>query len=204
MQKLVLGIFGERSSAEDAIDSLKNAGFNPKDISIIMKDSEIAHEMAASTGSSIADGAVSGATTGGILGGVAGLLVGLGAITIPGIGALLVGGPIATALGLSGAAGSTLTGVLTGAVAGGLVGGLIGLGLPEEDARIYEDRIKEGAILLAIPSNEETVSEVTELLDDLGAEQINVVSARAEKVSERLDVESFAPAYHSEIKKKRK
>jgi hypothetical protein len=173
---MVLGVFTDRPAAEAAISDLENQGFNAKDISIIMKDSTEARDMAASTGSNVASGAVSGATTGGVIGAIAGLLIGIGAIAIPGVGALLIGGPIAAALGLTGAAATTATGALTGALAGGLVGALVGLGVPEEDARVYEDRVKEGAILLAVPTTAQgSASEAQSILEQHGASQVRTV-----------------------------
>jgi hypothetical protein len=175
MARLVLGMFGDRMMAESAIGDLEELGFNPKDISIVMRDRAAATEMATDTGASVASGAATGATTGGVLGALAGLLVGIGAITIPGLGALFIAGPIATALGLTGAAATTVSGALTGAVAGGLVGGLMGLGVPEEDARYYEDRIREGGILLAVPTEIDQDDEVRHILQDNGADQIRSI-----------------------------
>jgi uncharacterized membrane protein YeaQ/YmgE (transglycosylase-associated protein family) len=177
--KLILGVFAERDQAEKAIDSLEEAGYSAKDISIVMKDAHEAHDVADSTGATVADSAVSGATTGGVIGGIAGLLVGIGAITIPGVGALLIGGPLAAALGLGGAAATTVSGAVTGALAGGLVGALAGLGVPEEEAKIYEERVKEGAILVAIPLKEEGDNEAQAILESHGADQIRTVSEKA-------------------------
>jgi uncharacterized membrane protein len=179
MPQMVLGIFPDRDKAEKAIDSLQSMGFNPKDISIMMKDTSEAKDVAKDTGSNVAGGAVSGATTGGVIGALAGLLVGIGAIAIPGIGALLIGGPIAAALGLSGAAATTASGAVTGILAGGIVGALVNLGVPENEAREYETRIKEGGILLAVPANSDTnqPEQVRQVMDDNGAEQINTVNA---------------------------
>lgn len=185
MQQTVLGIFQDRDGAEDAIDELEGLDYDPKDISIIMKDSGEAREFAHDTGANVAGGAVSGAVTGGVLGGIAGLLVGIGAITLPGLGALLIGGPIAAALGLTGAAAATTTGAVTGALAGGLVGALVSLGVPEEEAHEYEDRIRAGAILIAVPASLRTADEVKQILSDNGAEQIRTIDA-GERERERL------------------
>ena len=176
--KLILGVFSEREQAEKAINGLEEAGYPAKDISIVMKDKTEAHAVAENTGASVADSAVSGATTGGVIGGIAGLLVGIGAITIPGIGALLIGGPLAAALGLSGAAATTVSGAVTGALAGGLVGALVGLGVPEEDARVYEERIKAGAILVAVPLKNEPENEAQAILEAHGEDQIRNVSEK--------------------------
>jgi hypothetical protein len=175
MADMVIGVFAERDDAEDAIDELKTAGYDPKDISIMMKNDRDSEDFADTTGTNVADGAVSGATTGGVIGAIAGLLVGVGAIAIPGLGAVLIGGPLAAALGLTGAAATTVTGAATGAVAGGLIGALVGLGVPEEDARVYEERLNEGAILIAVPVREERDTEARDVLEENGADRVRTL-----------------------------
>lgn len=172
---MVLGIFSNRNYAEQAIMDLESSGFDPKDISIVTKDQAHAENIADSTGGTVAEGAVSGATTGGVVGGLAGLLIGIGAIAIPGLGGILIGGPLAAALGLTGAAATTVSGALTGAVAGGLIGALMGLGVSEDDAKFYEDRIREGAILLAIPDAGRREVAI-DILEDNHAENIRYVA----------------------------
>jgi uncharacterized membrane protein len=172
MAKMVFGIFTDRTNAEEAINELQEQGFNPKDISIIMKNKEDAEVIHTNTGASVADSTLSGAATGAAIGGLAGLLVGIGAIAIPGVGALLIGGPLAAALGLSGAAAATVSGAATGALAGGLIGALVGIGVPEEDARIYEERVRSGAILVAVPAFSNEHREASAILREHGAEQV--------------------------------
>ena len=168
----VLGIFADRPFAENALTQLEEAGYNPKDMSIVMKDQATAQHIASNSGANVTGGALSGAATGAVVGGLAGLLVGMGAIAIPGLGAFLIGGPIAVALGLSGAAATTISGATTGAIAGGILGALMGLGLPEQDARVYEQHINEGGILLAVPAVEEEIAEVKDVLHQCHATQI--------------------------------
>lgn len=181
MTKTVFGIFSETKNAEDAISELEEKEFAAKDISIIMKDRKEGEKLAHSTGANVAGSAVTGATTGGVIGGIAGLLIGIGAIAIPGIGPLLIAGPLAAALGLTGAAATTVSGAATGALAGGLLGALVGLGIPEEEARVYEDRIREGAILVAVPANSQNEGLVKSILRDCGAEQIKSVTHSTDK-----------------------
>lgn len=176
MSGVTLALFDDRMDAEAAIEELREAGYNAEDISIVMRDADEAQTIAEDTGVNMVEGATSGATTGAVIGGIAGLLIGVGAIAIPGIGGLLIGGPIAAALGLTGAAATTASGAVTGAVAGGLLGALMSLGVPEETARVYEDRIKEGAILLAIPSESESDGEARSILEENGAEQTRFVA----------------------------
>jgi hypothetical protein len=172
MADMIISVFSERDDAEDAIEELKTAGYDPKDISIMMKNNTEQRDLADSTGSNVAGGAVTGATTGGVIGAIAGLLIGVGAIAIPGLGAILIGGPLAAALGLTGAAATTVSGAATGALAGGLLGALMGLGIPEEDARVYEERVNQGAILVAIPVRENRESEARDILEENGADRI--------------------------------
>jgi uncharacterized membrane protein len=184
-ERLILGVFGDTDNAEDAIDDLREFGLNPKDISIVMKDKEGREELAGNTGANVAGSAASGAATGGVIGGIAGLLIGIGAIAIPGVGALLIGGPLAAALGLTGAAATTVSGAVTGALAGGIVGALVGLGLPEHEAREYEDRIKQGGILVVIPSTRGREDEIRDILSDNGADQIKAIDFDEQRVRER-------------------
>ncbi len=175
MSKMIFGVFAEREDAENAINALENNGFDPKEISIVMKNSADAAYIRSNTGANVAGGAASGATTGALIGGLAGLLVGIGALVIPGVGALLIAGPLVAALGLTGAAATTVSGATTGALAGGLIGALVNLGIPEADAKIYEDRVKSGAILVAVPETTGNDLEVNEILTDHNAEQVKTV-----------------------------
>lgn len=180
MTRAVFALFDNRGDAEDALSSLKDEGFSPKDVSVIMRDMGKEGGMRETRGQEVARGAVSGATTGGVIGAIAGLLVGVGAIAVPGIGGLLIGGPIATALGLTGAAATTVSGAVTGILAGGLVGGLARLGVPEEEARVYERRIKQGAILFAIPVMEREEDQVKDMLEDYGATNVKALTLNGE------------------------
>jgi len=92
---------------------------------------------------------LAGAGVGGAVGGTVGativaILAAGAALTVPGLGLVIVG-PLAGAL----------AGGATGAVAGGLVGTLVGAGIPDARARVYEKDIKDGSILLGFtPHNE--------------------------------------------------
>lgn len=146
MSHTLLAAFTDRKSADNAIASLENGGFEAKDLSIITKDTKV--ESGSTLAGNVADGTASGAVTGGVIGGAAGLLVGAG--VIPALAGLLIGGPIAVALGATGLAAATISGVVTGAVAGSLIGALTGLGVPEEDAKYFDETVKEGGVLVAV------------------------------------------------------
>lgn len=189
---MVLGVFSMKSLAENAVLELEARGFNPKDISLVMRDGRTSEEAhASSTGANVVEGTVSGMATGGVVGGLAGLLIGIGAIAVPGIGALLIGGPLAAALGLTGAAATTATGAVTGALAGGLIGSLVSLGVSEEDARYYDEQIREGAILLAVPE----MGRRDEVIDVLEAHHAQNVRAITDRTEERDYKSPFLPRY---------
>lgn len=102
-----------------------------------------------------------------MLGGTLGLLVGIGALAIPGVGPLIAAGPLLAAL----------SGAAAGATVGGITGALIGLGIPEIEAKRYENRIAEGNILISIVAmNGEDVSRAKDILTTGGAEDISVTS----------------------------
>ncbi len=202
MTKTVLGVFLDRSEAEHAVDELEAIGFDKDKVSVIMRDRDRALSTDEDRGSNVAGGAATGATTGGVLGGLAGLLVGVGAITVPGIGALLIGGPIAAALGLTGAAATTLTGAVTGALTGGVVGALIGLGIPEEETKTYEEAIRNGGILIAVPTEMEDADTVKSVFEEHGADQIRITEKPATR--EERTISDREPAYFEEIPRSKK
>jgi hypothetical protein len=88
--------------------------------------------------------------------------VGLGALTIPGLGPVLAAGPLAIAL-------STLLGAGVGAAAGGVTGGLlgalIGLGIPEEEAEYYAEGVRRGGVLVTTQVQDGIADQIVNILD---------------------------------------
>jgi hypothetical protein len=118
------------------------------------------------------EGATTGPTTGGVSGGVIGLLAGIGALAIPGVGPFIAAGPIMAAL----------SGAAVGAATGGVVGGLIGLGIPEIEAKRYEEKLKRGNYLIAVHADEnEDVDRAKHIFEDAGAEDVSTVSEASVK-----------------------
>lgn len=160
MQSTVIGVMQEISQAEEAVSSLRERGFGDNEISIIARDDE-QNQGYAGGGEDItfADQNLSdGTATGGAIGGVAGLLMGAGALLIPGVGPIIAAGPLA--------------GALTGAVTGGIAGGLVDFGIPEERGRQFEERVKEGDILVAVKTNEKKVDSAASILRRFGAKNV--------------------------------
>lgn len=177
-----VGVFPTRQAAEQALQDLRNSGFPMDHVSIITRDTDRPGEIAGSsvhdttpsqriedkTGNKADEGGAIGAVTGGALGGITGLLVGLGTLAIPGIGPVMLAGATATAIA------TTLAGGAIGAVTGGLLGGLIGLGIPEERARVYHDRIARGEYLVIVDGNEAEISQAERILHHHKIEEYGV------------------------------
>lgn len=136
----VVGAYGTEMEAVEVIEDLQRQGYRDEDISVLSKDKKDVKRVTEETGTQAGEGAAAGAATGGALGGLGGVLAGLGALAIPGIGPIVAAGPIAAGL----------TGAAAGAGVGGIAGALIGLGVPEDEAKSYEDRFKEGDILVLV------------------------------------------------------
>lgn len=136
----VYGIFKDQPSLEKAIDSFKAHGFRNSDISALVHSPEENKVIATEKHTKAPEGASAGMVAGIVAGGALGWLVGAGALSIPGVGPFIAAGPIMAAL-----AGAGLGGTV-----GGVAGGLIGLGIPEFEAKRYEDLVKKGGLLLSV------------------------------------------------------
>jgi hypothetical protein len=164
----VAASFDDRADAERAVNALKAAGFSGDQIGVALRDRTAQGELMEDTGTKAATGAATGALGGGLLGGLVGWLVGIGALAIPGIGPVVAGGALATAFGLAG--GTAVAGAGIGAVAGGLVGALVGMGIPEEEARYFEDRFRAGGTLVTVNAGAGRAAEAVDLLRDNGGD----------------------------------
>lgn len=175
--KNVLAIFPSEMLVNNSLGALYQYGYQEKDISVIMKESVQDNDIGNKGGLSTTD-FTSSVISGGIVGSLTGVLIGVGALIVPGLGALLIAGPLASAFGLTGIAALTISGAATGLLAGGLVGALIELGISKSDADFLESQIKEGKILLAVPISENiSSSDVEKLLKANGAEFVKTVDS---------------------------
>lgn len=155
----VSAIFPNPNSANQVILQLQNGGFTRSSISVVMaktSDTESLYRTADDTEEThAAEGGFAGAAIGGALGAVAAGLTAVGAVVIPGAG-LLVSGPLAAALAGAGAGGA----------AGGLIGSLVGFGIPENEAKLYQENLERGSVLVTVktesPEQEKRVAEIFE------------------------------------------
>lgn len=194
-----VGVFSTYAEAERALSELRDSGFPMDRVSVITKDREgkenLANEHLTKQGNKADEGAAAGAATGGALGTIAGLLVGLGAIAVPGVGPVLLAGATATTLA------TTLSGAAIGAAAGGLIGALIGLGVPEERARVYNDRVSQGHYLVMVEGSDEEIRMAESALHRQGIQEWGIYdiphSDRTATTTSVRDRDTAVP-YHDE------
>ncbi|GAA6623381.1 hypothetical protein NUACC26_092060 [Scytonema sp. NUACC26] len=169
--KRAAGVFSHRSEAEYALTTLRDANFPMNKVSIIARDGQ--HDIAGietqpSTGNSANAEAAAGAVTGTILGGITGLIVGLGTLAFPGVGSVLLAGEIISTVG------ATAAGAGIGAATGGLLGALLALGIPEERAKVYSDRVLKGNYLIIVDGTDEEILHADYILNDRGIEEFGI------------------------------
>ena len=183
--KRAAGLFYSRDEAERAVRELKDAGYDMDNVSIVAKDADKigGTDTTQEIGNKADDGAATGAVTGGALGGLTGLLVGLGTLAIPGIGPILFAGAEATAIA------TTLAGAGIGAAAGGLIGALIGLGIPEEKAKIYNDRVKGGSFLVIVNGTAAEISRAEAIMQNNGVEEFGIYDVPGAKATAVTEVD---------------
>jgi CBS domain-containing protein len=163
----VFGIYADRESVEDGVETLKANGFRSTDISVLLPANAGTKDFAHEKATKAPEGVTAGAGSGAVIGGVLGWLSGIGALSIPGLGVFIAAGPIMGLLAGVGAVGAI----------GGILGGLIGLGVPEYEAKRYEGRIRSGGILLSVHcDNSEWATRAKKLLDQTGAKDISTAS----------------------------
>lgn len=191
MPRSVFALVTKDEQAQRIVDHLLSSGFSNADISILSPDhrqekirtnasGEVEYvefnertkrgTLATEKHTKAPEGGVTGAATGGILGGSIGLLAGIGALAIPGVGPFIAAGPIIAAL-----SGSAIGGGL-----GLLIGALIGAGLPEFEAKKYEEGLKAGGILISVrATNDEEIKRASEIFKKDGAKDISTSREKA-------------------------
>jgi len=164
----VYGLYKDRLSVEEAIGSLRAAGYRNADISVLLADNVGSKDFAHEKNTKAPEGAITGAGVSAAIGAAFGWLAAIGLIAVPGIAPLLAAGPIVAAL----------AGLGAGAVLGAILGALIGMGFPEYEAKRFDGRTRQGGILVSVHcDNAEWVKRAKHLLANTGATGI---AARSE------------------------
>jgi hypothetical protein len=149
----VIGLFERFEDADGALQEFNEMGYGRDEISIVAPEEKVGSKLRV-------DDQTAGTTakTGALFGGAAGLLIGVGAILVPGVGPLLTAGALATAIG------STAAGAGIGAAAGGLRGTLREMKVPEAEAKVIEEGMRSGGIMVAVIAGDENAGAVKEVM----------------------------------------
>ena len=165
-ENTVVAVYRTHTDAEAAIKELKNSGFNLKQLSIVAKDYHTEEHVVGyyNTSDRMKYWGMSGAFWGGFWS----LLFGSAFFAIPGVGQVLVAGPLVL----------WIVGALENAVAlGGLsaIGAaLFSIGIPKDTVLQYETAIKSDKFLLVANGTAEEVATAQNILMTTPAEQLEL------------------------------
>jgi len=157
MVETIVGLYTNVVDAHSAVQDLIDSGFQRDSIIWMAHDPEGAYARQVDVdlqGETPAGWTAPGAKAGAAIGAIAGLLAGFAGLTVPGLGPVVVAGPLAASL-LGAGAGATL---------GGVVGFLSEQGLPENEAELYAAALREGRSLVIVRAAEDRVDAGEEIL----------------------------------------
>jgi hypothetical protein len=160
--KTIVGVFSSINQAERALSDLMATGVPSDGTHLIAGNDKHRHDDyidkskkgAQSTGAA----AASGASFGGGLGIVASLIT----LAIPGVGPIIYGGAMLT----------VLTGLAVGAAGGGLLGTFKNMGMSHEEAPLYEEAVRRGAVLAVAQVDDDRAHDAIEIMSSHGGSDI--------------------------------
>lgn len=152
----IVAVYPDHSAAEHAVRLLHHEGFAIDDLSIVGRDFEMSEQPIGFV--SWGDYAAAGAKTGACFGWLFGLVVGAAFLVLPGLGPVVVAGPLAEAVV------AAIEGAIAGTALGSLAGALIGWGVPKDRALQYETHVKGGEFLIVARGKPEAVDRARSLL----------------------------------------
>lgn len=155
-ESLAVAICKTHTEAEQVVKELQRFGFDVKKLSIIGKDY---HEEDKVVGFyTTKDAMKSWGKAGAFWGGLWGLLVGAGFFLVPGIGPIVIAGPIV----------ASLVGALEGAVVVGglsaLGGALFSIGIPKDSIIMYEKALKADKYLVIAHGSPDDIDRARDIM----------------------------------------
>jgi uncharacterized membrane protein len=161
----VVAIFQTHPDAEQAVRELQRAGIDMRTMSIVAKDVHTDEQVVGYY--NVGDRMKKWGGMGALWGGFWGFMFGSAFFAIPGIGPLLVAGPLVT----------WIVGALEGAtVVGGLSAlgaGLFSIGIPKNSVLEYEAAVRSDKYVLIVHGTAAQVAKAKEVLDTSQYAQVN-------------------------------
>ena len=157
----VVAIFGSHDQAEKAIRELQKDGFDMKKLSIVGKDYHTEEHPVGYYNAG--DRMLYWGKLGAFWGGFWGLLFGSAFFWVPGVGPLLVGGPLVLWI-----VGALENAAIVGGISA-LGAGLFSIGIPKNSVIQYETEVKNGKLLLVAHGTADEVERAKNILDQTDA-----------------------------------
>jgi hypothetical protein len=161
----IVAIYKSHLEAETAVKELQQSGFDMKKLSIVGRDYHTDEHVVGyyNTGDRMKQWGKLGAFWGGIWG----LLFGSAFFMVPGVGPLLVAGPLVGWI-IGGLEGAVMVGGLSAIGAG-----LFSLGIPKDSILRYETALKSGRFVLIAHGSAEETARAREIIDHTHPETLD-------------------------------
>jgi heat induced stress protein YflT len=170
----VVAVFESHHQAEDAIRELQRDGFDMKKLSIVGKDYHTEEHVVGYY--TAGDRMLYWGKLGAFWGGFWGLLLGSGFFWVPGIGQLLVAGPLVMWI-----VGALEEAAVVGGVSA-LGAGLYSIGIPQKSVMQYETEVKNGKLLLVAHGTSDEVERAKLILHQTAGQASTVHAPQTELV----------------------
>ena len=152
----IVAVYHTHAAAEESVKQLQHAGIDMRTLSIVAKDSHTDEQVVGYY--NVGDRMKRWGKIGSFWGGFWGLLFGSAFFAIPGIGPLLIAGPLVV----------WIVGALEGAVVVGgvsaLGAGLVSMGIPKNSVLQYETAVRTDKFLLIVNGTAAEVAKAKEIL----------------------------------------
>jgi hypothetical protein len=166
----VMGIYSNRATVAEALNTLKRAGYRAVDVSVLSSDDQGSKDFAHVKQNKALHGAAIGAAVGAVVGGALAWFLSTQSATVTALGPLAAAGPVLAAM-----AGAGVGGAL-----GWILGLLAGMRLTEYVAQRFAGRILNGGILLSVHcDSQEWCDRAKKTLRDTGARDISSATETA-------------------------
>jgi uncharacterized membrane protein len=157
-----VAILNTHAEAENAVKELQRSGFDLKKLSIVGKDYHTEENVVGYYNAG--DRMKYWGKLGAFWGGLWGILFGSAFFLIPGIGPLIVAGPLVMAI-VGGLEGALVTGGLSA-----LGAGLYSIGIPKDSILTYETAIKSDKFVLVVHGSPDELAQAKNTLKNIGHE----------------------------------
>ena len=162
----IVAVYNTDQDAQSAVDELRLSGFDMKKLSIIGREVQTEQDVIGYYSSG--DRTIYWGKQGAFWGALGGLLLGAAFFLVPGVGAVLIAGPLAAYIA-SAVEGAVVVGGLSAIGAG-----LFSLGIPKNSILKYEEALKADKFILVAQGTRDGVQHAREIVRMTNADQIGV------------------------------